>query len=80
MRVGYMSQSFSLYEELTVRANLDLHAHLYRIPKPEMKPRVEAALAHFGLLEAAGQKPSIFHWECVSGSNSPPPVCIGPRC
>jgi ribosome-dependent ATPase len=59
MRVGYMSQSFSLYEELTVRANLDLHAHLYRIPKPEMKPRVEAALEHFGLLEAAEQKPSI---------------------
>ena len=26
MRVGYMSHSFSLYEELSVRANLDLHA------------------------------------------------------
>jgi ribosome-dependent ATPase len=32
MRVGYMSQSFSLYEELSVRANLELHARLYRIP------------------------------------------------
>jgi ribosome-dependent ATPase len=59
MRVGYMSQSFSLYEELTVRANLDLHAHLYRIPKAEMTKRVEDTLGHFGLAEAADQKPSI---------------------
>jgi ribosome-dependent ATPase len=59
MRVGYMSQSFSLYEELTVRANLDLHAHLYRIPKAEIGARVGEALAHFGLTEAADQRPSI---------------------
>jgi ribosome-dependent ATPase len=59
MRVGYMSQSFSLYEELTVRANLDLHAHLYRIPKAEMTKRVEDTLGHFGLAEAADQRPSI---------------------
>ena len=31
-RVGYMSQSFSLYTELTVRQNLDLHAHLFHLP------------------------------------------------
>jgi ribosome-dependent ATPase len=59
MRVGYMSQSFSLYEELTVRANLDLHAHLYRIPKPEIGARVTDALDHFGLTDAADQKPGI---------------------
>ena len=29
-RVGYMSQAFSLYTELTVRQNLDLHARLFR--------------------------------------------------
>ncbi|MEO7468583.1 MAG: ATP-binding cassette domain-containing protein, partial [Sphingobium limneticum] len=32
MRVGYMSQAFSLYEELSVRQNLVLHARLYRVP------------------------------------------------
>jgi ribosome-dependent ATPase len=32
-RVGYMSQSFSLYSELTVRQNLDLHARLFHLPK-----------------------------------------------
>ena len=31
-RVGYMSQSFSLYTELTVRQNLVLHARLYHLP------------------------------------------------
>ena len=32
LRVGYMSQSFSLYTELTVRQNLDLHARLFHLP------------------------------------------------
>ena len=59
LRVGYMSQSFSLYEELTVRANLDLHAHLYRLPAHEIRPRVSAALSHFGLADVAEQKPSV---------------------
>ena len=31
-RVGYMSQSFSLYTELTVRQNLELHARLFHLP------------------------------------------------
>ena len=31
MRIGYMSQSFSLYEEISVRANLELHGRLFRI-------------------------------------------------
>ncbi len=58
LRVGYMSQSFSLYEELTVKANLKLHAEIYRIPKSELNERIEGALDHFGLNEAADQKPS----------------------
>ena len=31
-RVGYMSQAFSLYAELTVRQNLELHARLFHLP------------------------------------------------
>jgi len=34
--VGYMSQSFSLYSELTVRQNLDLHAQLYYLRASEL--------------------------------------------
>jgi ribosome-dependent ATPase len=58
MRVGYMSQSFSLYEELTVRANLDLHARLYRVPASEVRERVEAALRQFELAAVADQEPA----------------------
>jgi ribosome-dependent ATPase len=57
LRVGYMSQGFSLYEELTVRENLRLHASLYRIPKANLQPVVDEALRHFGLLEDANKKP-----------------------
>jgi ribosome-dependent ATPase len=58
MRVGYMSQSFSLYEELTVRANLDLHARLYRVPAAEVGHRVEEALQQFDLAAVANQEPA----------------------
>ncbi len=58
LRVGYMSQSFSLYEELSVRANLALHARLYRIPEGEVGPRVEAALGQFDLAAAAEALPA----------------------
>ena len=58
MRVGYMSQSFSLYEELTVRGNLDLHARLYRIPAAEIAMRVADALKQFDLVQVAHSKPA----------------------
>ncbi|MDH6257498.1 ribosome-associated ATPase/putative transporter RbbA [Bradyrhizobium sp. BR13661] len=57
LRVGYMSQGFSLYEELTVRKNLELHARLYRIAEAEVKQVADRALEHFGLVEAANSKP-----------------------
>jgi ribosome-dependent ATPase len=48
-RVGYMSQSFSLYTELTVRQNLDLHAHLFHLPHEEVKARIAGLAEQFGL-------------------------------
>jgi ribosome-dependent ATPase len=39
-RVGYMSQSFSLYGELTVRQNLTLHAHLFHLPGAFSEKRI----------------------------------------
>ncbi|MCC6779062.1 MAG: ribosome-associated ATPase/putative transporter RbbA [Hyphomicrobiales bacterium] len=57
MRVGYVSQSFSLYEELTVRANLELHAHLYQVPAREARSRVDEALHQFDLADVADAEP-----------------------
>jgi ribosome-dependent ATPase len=48
-RVGYMSQSFSLYTELTVQQNLDLHARLFHLPRDEAKARIADLLSRFGL-------------------------------
>lgn len=47
--VGYMSQAFSLYGELTVLQNLDLHAHLFHLPPNEIKDRVQSLIDRFGL-------------------------------
>lgn len=48
-RVGYMSQSFSLYSELTVEQNLILHARLFDVPKSEISARVAEMAERFGL-------------------------------
>ena len=48
-RVGYMSQAFSLYGELTVRQNLVLHAQLFHVPEADVKERVQEMLERFGL-------------------------------
>ncbi|MEC4750128.1 ribosome-associated ATPase/putative transporter RbbA [Methylomicrobium sp. Wu6] len=48
-RVGYMSQAFSLYSELTVRQNLELHARLFHLPEAEIPFRVTEMADRFGL-------------------------------
>ncbi|MBI3513055.1 MAG: ribosome-associated ATPase/putative transporter RbbA, partial [Proteobacteria bacterium] len=48
-RVGYMSQSFSLYSELTVRQNLELHARLFHLAPAHAAARIASLVAQFGL-------------------------------
>lgn len=55
-RVGYMSQSFSLYTELTVRQNLDLHAHLFDIPRAAAAARIAELVEDFGLAAYLDQR------------------------
>lgn len=43
-----MSQAFSLYGELTVLQNLELHAHLFHLPKDEIPGRVQSLVDRFG--------------------------------
>lgn len=48
-RVGYMSQAFSLYSELSVSQNLLLHARLFSVPEADIPTRVAEMVKRFGL-------------------------------
>jgi ribosome-dependent ATPase len=47
--LGYMTQAFSLYGELSVRKNLVLHARLYHLPPDKAKTRIAELIRRFGL-------------------------------
>lgn len=49
MRVGFMSQSFSLYGELTVVQNLRLHGRLFQLTSEKTQARITQLVAEFGL-------------------------------
>ena len=57
-RVGYMSQAFSLYSELTVRQNLELHARLFHIPDAEIPGRIAEMSQRFMLEEVEDSLPA----------------------
>ena len=48
-RIGYMSQRFSLYDELTVEENIDFYSGIYCLPKAKKKERKAWVLAMAGL-------------------------------
>lgn len=56
-RVGYMSQAFSLYSELTVLQNLELHARLFHVPENEINARVNEMVARFELKDVLHSLP-----------------------
>jgi ABC-2 type transport system ATP-binding protein len=47
--IGYMSQKFSLYPDLTVRENLRFFGGLYRVPRGDIEARMQLAIAMAGL-------------------------------
>lgn len=57
-RIGYMSQSFSLYNELTVHQNLVLHANLYGLGKTKAKNRIHGLYRTFELNEYKHSNPT----------------------
>lgn len=56
-RVGYMSQAFSLYSELTVLQNLVLHARLFHVAPELIEPRVTEMLTRFDLTTVQDELP-----------------------
>ena len=48
--IGYMSQKFSLYEDLTVRENIRLYGGIYGIKEKEIKPRTDSLLDELGFI------------------------------
>ncbi|WP_219062974.1 ribosome-associated ATPase/putative transporter RbbA [Pseudomonas sp. UMAB-08] len=55
-QVGFMSQSFSLYGELSVQQNLELHARLFDLPKDQSHERIAELIQRFDLGDVATQQ------------------------
>ncbi|NLL37421.1 MAG: ribosome-associated ATPase/putative transporter RbbA [Fretibacterium sp.] len=55
--VGYMSQLFSLYTELSVRQNLVLHARLFNVPEQAIQERVDEMVRRFDLQDVLDAMP-----------------------
>lgn len=49
-QIGYMSQKFSLYNDLTARENIEFYASIYGVPKSERKDRVNELIEMSGLV------------------------------
>jgi len=56
LKVGYMTQRFSLYEDLTVMENLDFMADVYTLPRREKRERLAQNVERYGLARLTGQR------------------------
>jgi ABC-2 type transport system ATP-binding protein len=55
-KIGYMTQRFSLYEDLTVHENLEFIAKIYCLPKGQQQPRINQLLEKYHLTDLATQR------------------------
>ncbi len=57
--IGYMSQKFSLYEDLTVEENINFYGGIYNIPEDKKQARKEWVIAMAGLKEHRGVRTAL---------------------
>ncbi|MCL1059366.1 ABC transporter ATP-binding protein [Shewanella gelidimarina] len=55
LKMGYMTQKFSLYDDLTVKENLQFIAKIYGLSRHEQRSRINELLSTYGLDQRAGQ-------------------------
>ncbi len=55
-KIGYMTQRFSLYDDLSVRENLDFVAEIHSLPREPRRQRVDALLREYRLEQRAAQR------------------------
>jgi ABC-2 type transport system ATP-binding protein len=55
-RIGYMTQRFSLYEDLSVRENLEFLAEVYSLPAGERRAQIDAQIERYGLADRPEQR------------------------
>ncbi len=61
-RIGYMSQKFALYPDLTVKENLSLVADLYAIPRALVKERIAEAAERSGIQDLLPRRTGELPW------------------
>ncbi len=61
-RIGYMSQHFSLYTDLTVLQNMQLYGSLYGLERHRLRERIEHLCERVGLTELRGQVTASLPW------------------
>ncbi len=57
-RVGYMTQKFSLYDDLSVAENLEFAAEIFGLDRRRQRQRIEAVIEEYGLGDRRGQRPA----------------------
>ncbi|BDY04254.1 ATP-binding cassette domain-containing protein [Ferrimonas sp. YFM] len=56
LRIGYMTQKFSLYDDLTVKENLEFIGQIYGMGRAELHQRIEEQLTTYGLTRLINQR------------------------